>query len=129
MKIDIRTIPHALQRYNTVGDYWLDLETTTLVIAVSILPSVEYEYLIALHEQVEAMLCLFAGVSFAEIDRFDLAWEGAGEPGDDPAAPYHHQHQIATQVERMMADALGVDWSEYVAATESVAAQWPGAGG
>jgi hypothetical protein len=35
------------------------------------------------------------------------------EPGDDPLAPYHWQHQMATMFEKVMARLLRVDWREY----------------
>jgi hypothetical protein len=42
------------------------------------------------------------------------------EPGDDPAAPYHLQHQFATKIERQVARQLGVDWKAYEAAINSL---------
>jgi hypothetical protein len=44
------------------------------------------------------------------------------EPGDDPEAPYHAQHQFATKIERQLATALGVDWKAYEA--EISALEW-----
>ena len=51
-----------------------------------------YEFLLALHELVEAMLCAETGVSQAAVDAFDKAYEAKrppadkdSEPGDDPA--------------------------------------------
>jgi hypothetical protein len=47
------------------------------------------------------------------VDQWDLNFKGKGEPGDDPAAPYHKQHVQASIVERTLARQLGVDWSKY----------------
>ena len=53
---------------------------------------------------------------------FDLAFETEieqgqrdddEEPGDDPRAPYHREHVYATNVERMLAYEMGVNWDEY----------------
>ena len=38
------------------------------------------------------------------------------EPGESLAAPYHHQHQAATEIEMLLAAAMGVSWAEYDAA-------------
>jgi len=46
-------------------------------------------------------------------DLFDIQFEGDGEPGDDPKAPYHRKHQWASRLERMFAAELGVDWGKY----------------
>jgi len=37
------------------------------------------------------------------------------EPGDDPQAPYHHQHMAASMFEEDLAKRLGVDWEVYAA--------------
>jgi hypothetical protein len=58
-------------------------------------------------------LCLDRGVSFKAIDRFDMKFKGAGEPGDDPKAPYHREHRFATRIERLLARELRVDWATY----------------
>ena len=75
-----------------------------------------------------------------EIDRFDIAYEKARaaerdgdeslvapcgcrhreEPGDDPHAPYHKQHQVATTCEKLIAEALEMDWEAYGRAVEKL---------
>lgn len=111
MIINFKTIPHADQRYETVGDYWEDGDT--IHFRVSHLSDPRYEWLVFLHELVENALRKFAGISIVEIDAFDLAYEGDGEPGMDRAAPYYWQHRMADIVERAAAFALGVDWTAY----------------
>lgn len=118
MRIVIETIPHAAQRYETVGDYWTDPDGT-LHIKVSEMVNPDHEFLVALHELVEAKLCEKRGISDAAITAFDVEFEEArgdndlSEPGDDPMAPYQNEHCIATGVERIACAALGVRWADY----------------
>jgi hypothetical protein len=78
-----------------------------------------YEFLIGMHEVIEAYLAIYAGVSPDAVDRFDKAYEAKrkpgddSEPGDDPRAPYHREHVFASKVERLLAQELGVNWSVY----------------
>lgn len=129
MKVEIVTVPHEMQRYNTVGDYQTD-ETGKTKIIVSNLGDDGMHMLIALHELVESALCRQAGITDKMIDEFDFAFadnRAAGdpdEPGDDPAAPYYRQHQFATQVESMMAEKLGIDWDEYIGRITATMAEY-----
>ena len=50
-------------------------------------------FLIALHEPIEARLCFKSGVTQGSVDSFDSRFDGHGEPGDDPAAPYRVRHR------------------------------------
>jgi hypothetical protein len=120
MRITIETILHEDQRYPTVGD-WLFLDPYHLLIRVSEMGDWRYEAAVAVHELVEAMLCKQDDVAEAVVDAFDMGFGSEhGEPGDDPAAPYHRQHCFATAVERMFIAALGVPWAEYDAAVEKL---------
>jgi len=53
------------------------------------------EFLVGMHEAIEAYLAINAGVSSEAVDRFDRVYEAKrrpgddSEPGDDPMAPYH----------------------------------------
>src|ERR1035437_10343150 len=111
-EINIRFIDIKDQRYSTCGDYW---ETDT-----------SYEYritdqgdnrknmLILLHEMIEYTLCMDKGITEQSISAFDIMWEGeeyhaTDEPGYDLRAPYRHQHIFAENIERLMAQELGVD--------------------
>lgn len=115
-KIVIKTIPHNKQRYDTAGDWFsrksLFTEDSTRIY-VSDLSNPKFEFLIALHEQIEMFLCQQRGISEDAVDKFDFTWKGDGDPGDDPAAPYFKEHQFALIMERMMAHELGVDWAAY----------------
>lgn len=134
LNVIIAAIPHATQRYDTCGDwyeapaFWAqmgaseEVNVPCLHIRVSAeLPRKE-QYLVAIHELVEAFLCECAGVAEAEVDKFDLkvakAVENGAqtyEPGDYSSAPYYRQHQFATGIERVLAAEAQVDWLEYEA--------------
>jgi hypothetical protein len=63
----------------------------------------EDAFLVALHELVEARLCFKADVTQGAVDAFDAAYQGDGEPGDEPTAPYREQHRDATIIEHLVA--------------------------
>lgn len=125
MRIEFQTIQHSKQRYNTVGDYWQD-GYGRWQFRVSEMQNWKYEILVFIHELVEWALVLAAGISVHEIDEFDKQFEAkrsegnVDEPGDDPSAPYHVQHCIATGVERIVAGILGVSWKQYDAAVNDL---------
>lgn len=115
-----RAIPNAEHRYPTCGDYWQD-EFGIHHIRVSQLSDWRYQVLILIHELCEYALCLQRGISEEEITAFDKIFEherskgkwSDEEPGDDKRAPYHLEHQTATQIERIMAHHLRVNWKDY----------------
>ena len=138
MLIDFRVIAHKRQRYETCGDYFTEGGTTHF--RVSRMKDRRYCLLVFAHELIEYLLCRAAGVRMREIDRFDIAYEKARaaerdgdeslvapcgcrhreEPGDDPHAPYHKQHQVATTCEKLIAEALEMDWEAYGRAVEKL---------
>ena len=141
MKITIETIPHTEQRYPTVGDWYFTRDgqivdgmfgVDELVIRVSQLGDWREELCIALHELVEVAMATKNGITVAQVDAFDKAYEAArqqkldaakteaeqdllliDEPGDDPLCPIKREHCIATGIERILAAELGVDWKPY----------------
>jgi hypothetical protein len=121
MKIEIKTIDPASIRYSTCGD-WLWLPDGTLQIFVP-----EYggrddnAFLVALHEMVEAWACKKDGISEATVSEWDKAHPHAEEPGDLPDSPYLPQHQLATQIERLMCGELGIDWDDHQSWVERAA--------
>jgi len=121
MKIVIETIPHNEQRYETVGDWFRDAEGV-LHIKVSEMSNPHHEFLVAMHELAEVWLCEQRDITDQEVTRFDEMFEMErahgehsedSEAGDDPRAPYRDEHFFATNIERMLAYELGVDWEEY----------------
>ena len=111
LNIEIKTIPHREQRYDTCGDWRIDGDNLTIL--VSDLGDWRLEYLVADHELREALLCRHRGISQKTVDDFDTACQCEGEPGDDPQAPYKREHFFATSIERLTAAELDVDWAEY----------------
>ena len=125
MEILIKTIPHKKQRYETVGD-WVVEPDGTLKIFVSEMGDSDYNFLVALHELVELYLCQKRVIKQEAVDKFDIEFEknrpegDESEPGDHPDAPYRKEHFFATNIERMIALELGVDWKLYDKAVMSL---------
>ena len=88
MRIVIETIDHSKQRYPTGGDW--QVKPDGLHVFVSKMSDQRYEFLVGMHEVIEAYLAIHAGISPAAVDRFDKAYEARrkpgdlSEPGDDP---------------------------------------------
>lgn len=121
MNIEIKTIPHNAQAYETPGNWRFD-QDGNLLIEVSDMGNWKYALLVAFHELVEVALCKDRNIQQALVDEFDIQYEkerNAGlhgkddEPGDDASAPYRKEHFFATNLERLMAAELGVDWETY----------------
>lgn len=118
MKIIIETIPHSKQRYNTCGDWQWNEDVNELTIKVSETNLFDYQMLalVGVHELLEAILCRHEYIPEWQVDHFDENWkpqDGLTEPGDHPAAPYHRQHLFASNIERLVAARLGVNWQQY----------------
>lgn len=127
MNLTITTIAHEKQRYPTVGDWITDNPNVpAFSVMVSGMGNTDYEFLVALHEQIELYLCWKRGITQDNVDAFDIAYEerrGSGdvsEPGDDPSAPYYREHQFATKIEKLMAEEMGVDWEQYNTTVEEL---------
>jgi len=115
MEIIIKTIPHNEHRYETVGDYWKDNEEK-MQIRVSELGNSDMEFLVSLHELIEAYLIYKRGISEQSITDFDIKFNESGkegEPGDDKEAPYRKEHFFATSIERLMCAELNINWEDY----------------
>ena len=134
MRIDIQVIPHNDQRYETVGDWWLDSEGT-LQVRVTRLSDPRYARLIVIHELVEFLLesqkrggDLSAMEKLVkETDAFDKAYEAKrppdddeSEPGCEPTCPVYQGHMAASAIENVCAMVLGVNYNDYA---DEVAAQ------
>ena len=121
MNITIKTIPYREQRYETCGDYFLAPDGSTQF-RVNEMGNADYEFLVSIHEQIEEHLTRRRGLKEPDIMAFDLAWEKEREegkhgddeePGHDLRAPYHKEHVMAENIERMIALEMGVDWNAY----------------
>ena len=124
MKINIQTIPHERQRYETCGDwqfFGINEKNPVLEISVSDMGNADYEFLVGIHEAIEAYLAVrrFGFGVEKLLDDFDMAYEkerkegDESEPGDHPDCPVYLEHQIATGVEIILAGLLKVDWTTY----------------
>jgi hypothetical protein len=128
MTATIQSVPHAKHRYPTVGD-WMIGGDGAIIINVSATGNPDYDFLVGVHELIEAYLCLRRGISQESVDSFDMNIEkahqkaltfSAYEPGDHPDAPYRREHCTATGVERILAAELNVNWHEYETALNSL---------
>lgn len=113
MNVHIETIPPKDQRYPTCGDwYW---QNGNMVVKVSESKDADWrkEFLVGIHEAIEAALCRHRGISLQEVDDFDLSHLESDQPGEERDAPYKREHMVATAIEMILASELGVDWDEY----------------
>lgn len=123
MNVEIKTIPHKEQRYDTCGDYWKDGKINRFRVSKM---NDDYEFLVVIHELIEAHLAKKRGIKWKDIDNFDKKFEAArkpdnvDEPGNDAAAPYKKEHRFAENIERQVALELGVDWFEYEKVVEKL---------
>jgi hypothetical protein len=125
LRVNIEVVEYANQRYETVGDWFINPSGTLIIRIAKILDksgaeNVWMEHLIALHEYVEALLCLHRGITEEMVTYFDLSNINSKEPGNLPEAPYYNEHQFATFVEYKMAEQLKINWEEYDASVENV---------
>ncbi len=120
MNTHIISIPPGEQRYPTLGDYWTNKDGATHIV-VSAMKDWRHEFLIGLHELVEEALTRHRGIPEPDIMAYDEAHPQSADPGMGPDAPYHREHVAATAIEMLVADMLGVKWSEYEKACEEMA--------
>ena len=111
--IHITIQPGDEMRYPTAGDY-LGQRHGLRVIEVAQQRQTEWELMIAIHELIKQHLVLQAGISIADIDKWDMEHLEESDPGSLPGCPYLNAHLKAESVERVAAAALGVDWEEYI---------------
>jgi len=115
----IETVSPKEMRYRTVGD-WFFTGAGCLTIQVADTGNWKYNLLVAVHELIEVMLCMVAGVTEKQVDRFDLAHQDDEDAGTHPKAPYHSQHLVAMGVEMTLAAIMGVKWRVYEDALDRI---------
>lgn len=118
MYLEAGTVEHGKQRYDTVGDWTISGKShnPTFEVNVSKMKNWRYEFMVAIHELVEAALCFHRGIKEEDVTAFDILCiqnNVEGEPGDAPEAPYKREHFFATTIERMLCAEFGIDWMEY----------------
>ena len=106
-------------RYATVGDYYKTKKGW--VIESVDLKNPDYNFLTHLHEFIELYMTQRHGISEPEIKKFDEWFEeqkAKGNfkritgPGNHPKAPYHHEHVLASKIERLIAKELKVNYQQ-----------------
>lgn len=112
-KIVIEVIPQKKQKYNTLGDYWVD-KKGVLQVRISKMENTKYEFTVLIHELVEWFLARQNKITEKQITKFDMEFEKTNkndeEPGDQPKSPYYKEHQFASLIERILVDKLGIEW-------------------
>lgn len=128
-KITIEVIDHDSQKYETVGNYFENPDGSwTIQVSKT---NLKYEFYVAVHELVEKVLCHCKGIKDEDITKFDEEFElmrdqypkivGDKEPGDEDAAPYQHQHRMATQVEKwLVTSSCEEGWEKYESTINSL---------
>lgn len=111
MRYYILPIKHQDQDYDTVGNYQKIGDTT--IITVSDTGDRKYNFLLMIHEMVEAFLTEEHGINWKDITEFDVSNPELDEPGGSPNAPYQLEHLSATGIESAVAKELKVDWDKY----------------
>jgi len=117
MNITIKVTEPRDMRPEVDGVDWLWEPNGDLQVQVAPMSDWRREILLAIHETVEAIMCKHNGVSQQAVDEFDLAFDKTHTEdlgaGDDPAAPYAHEHRLATAIEMILCAELKVDWQDY----------------
>jgi len=124
--ITIKTIPHKEQDYDTVGNW--KITPHEMLIFVSDMDNDDSEFVIGIHEAIEAWLCEKNGISQDDVDNWDMWYEEAreqgtaacgcpiyptSEPGNDKHCPYRKEHQFTTKIEKMLVKRGGMDWTQH----------------
>ena len=101
-------------RNEDIGD-WKYYESSNNVhfnIYTGEMKNIDYNFLVLLHEMIEAYLCYRRGITDEQVCEYDANCKDEF-PGDNGDAPYHKEHATATAIEAIIAAELGVDWEKY----------------
>jgi hypothetical protein len=121
MRITLESKPLSEIRNRQAGD-WTHNEDGSISAYSAQMGNEDYEFLVAIHETIEAYLCRKNGVTDETVTAFDAQFEDEREHGmhgpneengDDKRAPYWTEHTFATMVEKMIAAQLEVNWTDY----------------
>lgn len=120
--IDIQMMPQDINsmRYKDIGDWEVTENNGDLIMDIYCgdMKNTDYNFLVLLHELIESYLCYRRGITDNEVTKWDMDHADEEYPGDMPDAPYHKEHQTATDIESMIATELEVDWIKYEKAVE-----------
>jgi hypothetical protein len=123
--INVRVIRPEDMRYPTVGD-WIIEADGSLAVYVADMGNADYNFLVGLHETVEAYLCLRSGISEETVTKWDIEHLDLDEPGADCNSPYFVEHVAAEEIEKQVAAQLGVDWKAFGEAIDEQAKKTAG---
>lgn len=124
MKITLRTLDIGEEHfcgYATAGD-WRFWTNGSLEVTVSQMGDPDAEFVVMIHELIEAYLCRKNSITHDQVSEFDRLFEAErengkhsamAEPGDDPRAPYRRTHQFATAIEMLILHELGGSWPDH----------------
>ena len=115
----VELVNHKEQRYATAGDWLFDADGS-IIVRVSDTGNWLDAMLVAVHEIVEVILCEVNGVKLEDVDAFDMAFSGDGEPGEHPNAPYFNEHATANIVEQLVALQARQKFHEYAARIDAL---------
>lgn len=129
MQIYAYTQPYSKMRYPTIGDYKYKLGQEWFKFFIAKTGKIDFDMAVFQHEFFEAFLCWKHGIKEEDIIKFDLMFEEEkkqgfhnedDEPGDDPRAPYYHEHQGATAMEKMFLKLTNNKWKDYCKTLEQM---------
>lgn len=121
MKIIIEVVKQEEQRYKTLGDWQFSGEDDRdLSIRVSDTGYIWYNYLLIIHELIEAIICQLTGVKQEVVDKWDIDHPDADEPGDLPGCPYKSAHKYAEYIEFSLCTMLEIKWYYYMQRLEEM---------
>lgn len=112
MNITLKSVSPLAMRYVTCGD-WEPMPDGSINVTVVDYGREDGAFLVALHELVEAYICRKRGVTDEQVTEWDLRNPELEEPGDHPNAPYLREHRVATHLEFLVCQELGLDWDEH----------------
>ena len=98
-------------RYVTHGD-WVN-HNGSLHITSTSYGNKNGSFLVALHELVEAWLCNHDGIDEKDVMAWDLCHPDADEPAEVEGSLYRKQHDVAIAVEKLVCEAMGIDWENH----------------
>lgn len=115
-------------RYRSIDDWDNPSETLDGLIfstQTADMGNMDYNFLVLMHALVEQYLCHKHKITDEQVTGFDMAHPEMDDPGEDPKAPYHKQHQIANDIESTLSVALGVKWFDYETAIDKTLDKFP----
>jgi hypothetical protein len=108
----LQVIPRSHCRNQQLGD-WQVSPTGSITVSAAAMDSLESETLIQIHELIESILCVKAGITDAQVTAWDEAHQDHDEPGSLRGCPYRKQHATAMEVERIVCVAMGIRWADH----------------